>query len=42
MRAQFFFAASQIDRFQKNPAETHLTTAVPPPDGDPIGTDDWE
>ncbi len=42
MRAQFFFAASQIDRFQKNPAETHLTTPVPPPDGDPIGTDDWE
>jgi hypothetical protein len=42
LRAQYFFAASQIDRFQKNPAEIHLTIAVPPPDGDPIGTDDWE
>ncbi len=42
VRAQFFFAASQIERFQRNPAEVHLTTPVPPPDGDPIGTDDWE
>ena len=42
LRAEYFFAASQIDRFEKNPAEIHLTTAVPPPDGDPIGTDDWE
>ncbi len=42
MRAQFFFAQSQIDRFQKNPAEIHLTAPAPPPDGDPIGTDGWE
>jgi hypothetical protein len=41
-RAQLFFAANQIDRFQKTPAEIHLTTPAPPPDGDPIGTDDWE
>jgi len=37
-----FFAKSQIDRFQRNPAEIHLTTPAPPPDGDPIGTDGWE
>ena len=42
VRAQLFFATSQIDRFQKNPAEIHLTLPAPPPDGDPIGTDDWE
>ncbi|MGO9402043.1 MAG: zinc-dependent metalloprotease [Terriglobales bacterium] len=41
-RAQLFFAKSQIDRFQRNPAEMHLTTPAPPPDGDPIGTDGWE
>jgi hypothetical protein len=42
VRAQLFFATSQIDRFQKTPAEIHLTLPAPPPDGDPIGTDDWE
>jgi uncharacterized protein DUF4953/uncharacterized protein DUF5117 len=42
MRAQLFFAESQIDRFQKNPAEVHLTAPAAPPDGDPIGSDDWE
>ncbi len=42
MRAQFFFAQGQIDRFQRNPAEIHLTTPAPPPDGDPIGSDGWE
>lgn len=42
VRAQFFFATSQIDRFQKNPAEIHGTTPAPPPDGDPIGTDGWD
>jgi hypothetical protein len=41
-RAQLFFAASQIERFQKNPAELHLPTPAAPPDGDPIGSDDWE
>jgi hypothetical protein len=42
VQAQLFYAQSQIDRFQRNPAEIHLTTPAPPPDGDPIGTDDWE
>jgi hypothetical protein len=41
-RAELFFAASQIERFQKNPAELHLPTPAAPPDGDPIGSDDWE
>ncbi len=41
-RAELFFAASQIERFQKNPTEVHLTAPAPPPDGDPIGSDDWE
>jgi len=40
-RAQFFFADSQIDRFQKNPADIHVSPPVPP-EGDPIGSDDWE
>lgn len=42
VRAQWFFAESQIDHFQKNPAEVHPTTPVAAPDGDPIGSDDWE
>jgi len=42
VRAQLFFAESQIDHFQKNPAEVHLTTPAAPPDGDPIGSDEWE
>lgn len=42
VRAQQFFAESQIDHFQKNPAEVHLTAPAAPPDGDPIGSDDWE
>ena len=42
VKAQLFFAANQIDRFQKNPAEIHLTKPAPPPEGDPIGADDWE
>ncbi len=41
MRAYFFFAESPIDRFQKNPANIHLNPQVPP-EGDPIGSDDWE
>jgi hypothetical protein len=40
-RAQFFFAQSQIERFQKNPGDIHVNPPVPP-EGDPIGTDDWE
>jgi hypothetical protein len=41
-RAQFFFAANEIEHFEKNPAEIHLTAPATPPDGDPIGNDDWE
>ncbi len=42
VRAQLFFAAGQIERFQRNPAEVHLTAPPFPPDGDPIGTDEWD
>jgi len=42
MRAQFFLAQGQIDHFERNPAEVHLTMPAPPPDGDPIGSDGWE
>jgi hypothetical protein len=42
VKAQLFFAASQIDHFRKNPAEIHLTMPATPPEGDPIGTDDRE
>ena len=41
-RAQFFFAGSQIDRFQKNPSDLHLPPPAALPEGDPIGTDGWE
>ena len=41
-RAEFFFAKNQIDHFEKNPAEVHVTTPAAPPAGDPIGSDGWE
>jgi Met-zincin/Domain of unknown function (DUF5117) len=41
-RAQFFFAESQIDRFQKNPADLRLPTPARLPEGDPIGSDGWD
>lgn len=41
-RAEFFFARNQIDHFEKNPAEVHVTAPAAPPAGDPIGTDGWE
>ncbi|HEV2223639.1 MAG TPA: zinc-dependent metalloprotease, partial [Candidatus Acidoferrales bacterium] len=41
-RAQFFFAAQEIERFEKNPAALHLTPPAPPPAGDPIGADGWQ
>jgi len=41
-RAQFFFAAQEIERFEKNPAALHLTLPAPPPAGDPIGDDGWQ
>jgi hypothetical protein len=41
-RAEFFFAKNQIDHFEKNPAEVHVTAPATPPAGDPIGSDGWE
>jgi hypothetical protein len=41
-RAEFFFARNQIDHFEKNPAEVHVTAPTTPPAGDPIGSDGWE
>jgi Met-zincin/Domain of unknown function (DUF5117) len=41
-RAQVFFALQQIERFEKNPGELHLTVPAPPPAGDPIGDDGWQ
>jgi hypothetical protein len=41
-RAEFFFAKNQIDHFEKNPAEVHMTTPAAPPAGDPIGSDGWD
>jgi len=41
-RAQLFFAAQEIERFEKNPAALHLTQPAPPPAGDPIGNDGWQ
>lgn len=41
-RAQLFFAAQEIGRFEKNPATLHLTPPAPPPAGDPIGNDGWQ
>lgn len=41
-RAEFFFAENQIDHFEKNPAEVHVTAPAPLPAGDPIGSDNWE
>ena len=40
--AEYFFAKNQIDQFEKNPAQVHVTAPAPPPAGDPIGVDDWE
>jgi hypothetical protein len=41
-RAEFFFARNQIDHFEKNPADVHMTAPATPPAGDPIGSDGWE
>jgi hypothetical protein len=40
-RSEFFFARNQIDRFEKNPAEVHMSAPAAPPAGDPIGSDGW-
>lgn len=41
-RAQLFFAKNQIEQFQRNPTQFHVTAPAQPPAGDPIGTDGWE
>jgi hypothetical protein len=41
-RSEFFFARNQIDRFEKNPAEAHMSAPATPPAGDPIGSDGWD
>jgi Met-zincin/Domain of unknown function (DUF5117) len=38
--AHLFFAAQQIERFQKDPKRLELTPPSEPPDGPPIGDDD--
>jgi hypothetical protein len=40
LRAHFFFAAAQIEQFQKDPTKMNLTPPSEPPDGPPIGADD--
>jgi hypothetical protein len=40
LRAHFFFGASQIEQFQKDPTKLTLTAPSEPPDGPPIGADD--
>ena len=39
-RAHFFYAASQIIQFQKDPKQVGGTSPAEPPDGPPIGTGD--
>jgi hypothetical protein len=40
-RAFLFYSFDQIKRFQEDPKKMNLTTAQPPPDGQPIGMDQW-
>jgi hypothetical protein len=35
--AVFLYAASEIDRFEKDPKQIHLTPPAEPPPGAPIG-----
>jgi hypothetical protein len=39
-QAHIFYAAKQIEQFQKDPKQISLTPPAEPPDGPPIGTDD--
>ena len=42
-QAHIFYAAKQIEQFQKDPKQVSLTPPAEPPDGPPIGTvDDWD
>ena len=40
-RAFLFYSFDQIKRFQEDPKKMNLTTPQPPPDGQPIGMDQW-
>ena len=40
-RAFLYYSFDQIKRFQEDPKKMNLTTPQPPPDGQPIGTDQW-
>ena len=40
-RAFLFYSFDQIKRFQDDPKKMNLTNPQPPPDGQPIGADDW-
>jgi hypothetical protein len=40
-RAFLYYSFEQIKRFQEDPKKMNLTTAQPPPDGQPIGADRW-
>ena len=40
-RAFLFYSFDQIKRFQEDPRKMNLTTPQPPPDGQPIGMDQW-
>jgi hypothetical protein len=40
-RAFLYYSFDQIKRFQEDPKKMNLTTAQPPPDGQPIGAADW-
>jgi hypothetical protein len=41
-RAAYFYAAEQIQQFQTNPKQIDLAKPAIPPDGQPIGEDDWD
>ena len=40
-RAFVFYSFDQIKRFQEDPKKMNLTNPQPPPDGQPIGMDQW-
>jgi hypothetical protein len=42
LRAHFFFGAAQIEQFQRDPSKLNLTPPYEPPDGPPIGADDFD
>ena len=44
-KAHLYFAATQVEQFQKDPRRIELTVPLEPPDGPPIGSigdDEWE